>query len=156
MGLTEELAKLLPLFIICSRAKQPLIPQTLVFYGLMCGIAFGVHEGVDYQLNVNISLEYTESFILNIARLTSLPFMHAIWCGIAGYFISFAKLYPKYRRSLFTLALCVPALLHGLYDTFASGNVIFTILAIAIAFVGVILLTTYLKQGVNYQSKLRN
>lgn len=156
VGITEELAKLIPLLIISSRAKQPLIPQTLVFYGLMCGIAFGVHEGVDYQLNINSTLEYTESFILNISRLTSLPFMHAIWCGIAGYFISFAKLYPKYRRSLYALALCVPALLHGLYDSLVSTNVLFTVLGVALAFIGVILLTTYLKQGVNYQSKLRN
>ena len=27
---------------------MPLIPQTLVFYGLMSGIAFGVFEGVQY------------------------------------------------------------------------------------------------------------
>ena len=155
VGITEELAKLIPLLIISSRAKQPLIPQTLVFYGLMCGIAFGVHEGVDYQLRINSNFEYTESFILNISRLTSLPFMHAIWCGIAGYFISFAKLYPKYRASLYTLALCVPALLHGIYDSLAGNNVITTILSISIVFIGVILLTTYLKQGINYQSKLR-
>lgn len=156
VGLTEELAKLIPLLFISSRAKQPLVPQTLVYYGLMSGIAFGVFEGVQYQLGVNSSLEYSESFFHNIARLTSLPFMHAIWCGIAGYFVAFAKLYPKYRISLYTLALFVPALLHGLYDTLVGTNIIFAFVAVAISFVGVILLNTYLKQGVNYQSKLRN
>lgn len=156
VGVTEELAKMLPLLIIASITRKPLLPQTLVFYGLMSGIAFGVFEGVQYQLNVNAELEYTSSFLYNISRLTSLPFMHAIWCGIAGYFVSFAKLYPKYRISLYLLALAVPALLHGMYDSFVSTNDLFVIIALAVAFTGVILLMTYLKQGVNYQSKLRN
>ena len=156
VGLTEEFAKMVPLLIIAAKAKKPLLPQTLVYYGLMSGIAFGVFEGVEYQLKVNSELGYTASFFYNISRLTSLPFMHAIWCGIAGYFLSFAKLYPKYRISLYILALAVPAILHGLYDSFVSANILFVIVALVIAFTGVILLMTYLKQGVNYQSKLRN
>lgn len=156
VGVTEELGKMIPLLIISGTAKKPLVPQTLVYYGLMSGIAFGVFEGVQYQMTVNSELEYTQSFFYNIARLTSLPFMHAIWCGIGGYFVSFARLYPKYRISLYILALAIPAILHGLYDSFASVNIIFVVLALAVAFVGVILLMTYLKQGVNYQSKLRN
>lgn len=154
VGLTEEFGKLIPLLIISARSRKPLLPQTLVFYGLISGIAFGVWEGVDYQLGVNSDLEYSDAFFYNIARLTSLPFMHAIWCGIAGYFIAFAKLYPKYRRSLYFLALAVPATLHGLYDSFA-GQDLLVILGLGVSFVGVILLMTYLKQGVNYQSKLR-
>jgi len=156
VGVTEELAKLIPILIIASRARQPLVPQTLVYYGLMSGIAFGVFEGVQYQMGANAAMEYSDSFFHNIARLTSLPFMHAIWCGIAGYFIAFAKLYPKYRRSLYVLALFIPAILHGLYDTFIGLGIIFGIIAVGITFIGVIMLTTYLKQGINYQSKLRN
>lgn len=153
VGLTEELAKALPLLIIYKRAKEPLLPQTLVYYGLMSGIAFGVFEGVQYQMGVNTELDYTGAFFMNIARLTSLPFLHAIWCGIAGYFIAFANLYPKYRISLYFLAITIPAILHGLYDTLCGSLMI---LAVLITFIGVILLMTYLKQGVNYQSKLRN
>lgn len=155
VGLTEEMVKATPIWIIQSKAKEPLIPQTLVFYGLISGIAFGVYEGVQYQMNVNSEFDYTSSFFLNIARLTSLPFLHAVWCGIAGYFSAFASLYPKYRKSLYFLAIAVPALLHGLYDTF-SDTLIGTVLSVFVAFIGVVLLMTYLKQGVNYQSKLRN
>lgn len=155
VGLTEELGKLLPLIFISKRTKEPLVPQTLVYYGLMSGIAFGVYEGVQYQITLNAQLEYSASFFMNIARLTSLPFLHAIWCGIAGYFISFAHLYPRYRISLYFLALSVPAVLHGLYDTFCSSS-IGMFIAVPIMIGGVILLMTYLKQGVNYQSKLRN
>ena len=155
VGFTEELVKLLPLLIICYRSKEPLIPQTLVYYGLMSGIAFGVFEGVQYQMGVNAELEYSSSFFMNIARLTSLPFLHATWCAIAGYFISFANLYPKYRISLYFLAIAIPAVIHGLYDTFC-GSYLGMLIALPITFIGVIMLMTYLKQGVNYQSKLRN
>ena len=151
IGITEEVVKAIPLWIVSARSKEPIIPQTLVFYGLISGIAFGVFEGVQYQMTVNAELDYTSSFFLNIARLTSLPFLHAIWCGIAAYFSAFAMLYPKYRRSLYFLAIAIPALLHGLYDTLGGS-----IIGVLISFIGVVLLMTYLKKGVNYQSKLRN
>lgn len=155
VGLTEEFTKAIPILIISSKAKEPLIPQTLVFYGLMSGIAFGVFEGVQYQMGVNAEMEYTASFFSNIARLTSLPFLHAIWCGIAGYFISFAKLYPKYRKSLYVLAIGIPALLHGIYDTFCS-SFLSMLIAVPVTFIGVVLLMTYLKKGSNFQTTLRN
>ncbi len=155
VGLMEELVKALPLLIIYKLSKEPLIPQTLVFYGLISGIAFGVYEGVQYQMGVNAELDYGSAFFMNIARLTSLPFLHAVWCGIAGYFISFAKLYPKYRMSLYFLAIAIPAVLHGVYDTFC-GSMLVLLISLPITFIGVVLLMTYLKQGVNYQSKLRN
>lgn len=151
VGLTEELVKLLPLLFILKKAKEPLIPQTLVFYGLMSGIAFGVYEGIGYQTTINAQQEYDVSFFLNIARLTSLPFLHACWCGIAGYFLAFAHLYPKYRRGLYALAWGVPAIIHGLYDSLSN----FWGVSLMMVFVGLMLLMVYLKQGVNYQSKLR-
>lgn len=155
VGLTEEIGKAIPLLIIERRAKEPLLPQTMVYYGLMSGIAFGVFEGVQYQMQVNIKLDYDSAFFMNVARLTSLPFLHAIWCGIAGYFTAFANLYPKYRRSLYFLAIGIPAALHGLYDTFC-GSLLGSLIALPVTFTGVILLMSYLKQGMNYQSKLRN
>ena len=130
---------------------EPLIPQTMVFYGLMSGIAFGVYEGVGYQITVNAEQTYDVSFFLNIARLTSLPFLHACWCGIAGYFLAFAHLYPKYRRGLYTLAISVPAIIHGLYDSLSN----FWGVSLIMVFIGLMLLMVYLKHGVNYQSKLR-
>lgn len=149
VGLFEELVKALPLFILVRWAKRPIIPQTLVFYGLMSGIAFGVFEGVQYQMEINSTLDYSNAFFMNIARLTCLPFLHAVWTGIAGYFMAFARLYPKYRISLYFLSIGIPATLHGLYD--ALG---WSFPGLAITLLSVILLMSYLKQGVNYQSKL--
>ncbi len=151
VGLTEELAKAVPILIILYRAKEPLIPQTVVYYGLISGIAFGVWEGVQYQMTVNAEQEYTVSFYLNILRLTSLPFLHACWCSIAGYFLAFANLYPKYRKGLYVLAIAIPALIHGLYDSIADWPFV----SLFMVFIGLMLLMVYLKQSVNYQSKLR-
>jgi RsiW-degrading membrane proteinase PrsW (M82 family) len=117
----------------------------------MSGIAFGVYEGVQYQMTINAEQSYDVSFFLNIARLTSLPFLHACWCGIAGYFLSFAHLYPKYRKGLYLLALTIPAIIHGFYDSISN----YPIVPLVLVFFGLLLLTIYLKQGVNYQSKLR-
>lgn len=78
-------------------------------------------------------------------------FFYACWCGIAGYFLSFAHLYPKYRRGLYVLAISIPAIVHGLYDSFADLGAI----SLVMVFLGLMLLMMYLKQSVDYQSKLR-
>lgn len=152
VGLSEEFIKMIPLLLLVRNAKEPLLPQTLVFYGLMSGIAFGVFEGVQYQTTVNIHADYTTAFLLNISRLTSLPFLHAVWCGICGYFVAYANLYPRYRKSLYVLSLAIPATLHGLYDTFAGSLYIVSLL---VAFASVILLMTYLRKGTLFQQRLK-
>jgi len=149
VGVLEEAVKAVPLLLILLRAKEPYIPQSMVFYGLMSGIAFGVFEGVQYQMTVNVELDYSSAFFMNVARLTSLPFLHAVWAGMAGYFLSFAHLYPKYRMSLYFLAIGIPAVIHGVYDVLG-----WNIFGLLLMLLSVILLMGYLKQGVNYQSKL--
>lgn len=152
VGLTEEFVKMLPLLYLVHRSREPLLPQTLVYYGLMSGIAFGVFEGVQYQITINVQADYTTAFLLNIARLTSLPFLHALWGGICGYFVGFANLYPRYRKSLYVLALAVPAVLHGLYDSFASAIYIGSL---AIAFISVLALMSYLGKSNHFRDRLR-
>ncbi len=154
VGVTEEFAKALPLLIITARAREPLVPQTMVFYGLMSGIAFGVFEGVEYQMSVNREMSYSESFLANIARLTTLPFAHSLWAGIAGYFISFALLYPAYKWALWILAILVPAVLHGTYDFMCGLPIGGVFVRAAIIFFSALLLITYLKRGSDLQGRL--
>lgn len=54
----------------------------------MSGIGFGVLEGVLYQTTLNTELGYNEAFFMNIARLTSWPFLRAIWADVSAYFLS--------------------------------------------------------------------
>jgi len=150
VGFFEELIKALPIFIIAKYSKEPLIPQTLVFYGLISGTGFGASEGVLYQTGLNSQLDYNSAFFMNIARLTSLPFLHSVWAGISAYYISFGYLYPKYRKSMFLMAISIPAILHGLYDVFG-----WSIIGLSVTVLAVILLTVYLGQGAKLQSKLK-
>lgn len=55
------------------------------------------------------------------------------------------------RYGLYALATCIPAIIHGLYDSVADIWGVHLV----VVFVGLMLLMVYLKQGVNYQSKLR-
>ena len=152
VGVTEEFTKIIPLAILQRRSREPMLPQTMVYYGLMAGIAFGVFEGVQYQTTINVQADYTTAFVLNIARLTSLPFLHAVWCGIAGYYIGMAGLYPRYRKALWFLAIAVPATLHGLYDSFAGVAYIFSLL---VGFCSVLLLMAYMRRSGKLREKLR-
>ncbi|MFN8152801.1 MAG: PrsW family glutamic-type intramembrane protease [Bacteroidia bacterium] len=149
VGVFEEFVKLLPVYLLLRKSKEPLIPQTVVFYGLMSGIGFGVFEGVVYQLTVNNQLDYGTSFFMNIARLTCLPFLHSIWAGISSYFLAFSFLYPKNRHSMWLLGILIPAILHGLYDTLG-----WSILGLLVSYMGVTLLVIYLKNAKDFQSKI--
>jgi RsiW-degrading membrane proteinase PrsW (M82 family) len=153
VGVTEEFVKMTPLLFLLRRTKEPMLPQTLVYYGLMSGIAFGVFEGVQYQTTINVQADYTTAFLLNVARLTSLPFLHALWSGICGYFVGFAHLYPRYRKSMFFLAIAIPATLHGLYDSFAG---VFYLASLAVAAGSVLALMTYLSKSNNFRERLRD
>lgn len=161
IGVIEEFVKVLPVFLILYFSKNVIKPQTAVFYGLMSGIAFGVYEGVNYQLGPNfqmflendISQAYVFSYLSNIARLTSLPFLHAIWCGIASYFVAFAFLYPRFRVALYSLAILVPATIHGLYD-YLCFNVPFALATVPVVIVGVVLLMVYLNIRYDFHSRL--
>jgi RsiW-degrading membrane proteinase PrsW (M82 family) len=162
IGVPEEFTKLLIILIILSRSKEILTPDTVVYYGLMSGIAFGVFEGVQYQTTVNYALlleggtsstVYTQSFLMNIIRLTSLPFLHAVWCGIGSYYAACSWIFPHYRNTLITLAILIPALLHGLYDYLVFNGM--SVLSIAVVFLSVVLLMVYLASHYKLVQKIR-
>ncbi len=151
----EELAKLFMLYFLWARRPQP---QVMMFYGLMAGLGFGIYEGVAYQSsqNLRISLPGRPTaegaalyYMLNILRLTSLPFLHAMWTGIAGYFIGFAALYPARRGGLLLAAVAVPSLLHATYNTFSSS-----ILGLMVALITVLALNLYLVKGRDFEAVL--
>ena len=163
IGCVEEFVKVLPVFLIIYYSKNVIQPQTAVYYGLISGIAFGVFEGVQYQMGPNFQMliengveeGYIYSYLSNIARLTSLPFLHAVWCGIASYFVAFAFLDPRYRRSLYILAILIPATIHGLYD-YLCFNVPISLATIPVVIVGVVLLMVYLSISRNFHIKLND
>jgi len=139
VGINEEICKAAIIFWLVRRPGSILAPQTVVFYGMISGLGFGIYEGVAYQQTLNRAQGVDAAYFLNIARLTSLPFLHAIWTGIAAYFISFSALVPKKKQGLWILAIVMPAALHAIYNTFG-----WNIIGLGSGFFSVVLLMTYL------------
>lgn len=151
-GLPEEICKAAVIFWIVRRPGAVLKPQDVVLYGLLSGFGFGINEGLNYQLGVNrASGDVDVAYVLNFLRLTSLPFLHACWCGIASYFIAYAAIAPMYRHGLWILAILIPAVIHTAYDAFCGVN---CIVAFAFAALGVVLMLAYLEGAKSLRRKL--
>lgn len=134
VGFIEELSKAFVIFLIIKYTKEIISPQTAIFYGLISGLGFGIFEGVYYQIGLNHELELDMAYFMNLIRLTSLPFFHAIWAGISAFFIAMSFITPKMKYSLRIFGILLPALIHGLYNT----------LGWSIAGFGIVLLSTIL------------
>jgi RsiW-degrading membrane proteinase PrsW (M82 family) len=149
VGVNEELCKAAIVFWLVKRPGVHFVPQTAVFYGMISGLGFGIYEGVHYQMHINRDAGVDGAYLLNIARLTSLPFLHAVWTGIAAYFIGFAALHPRKRMGLWILAIGVPAVFHAVYNTFGWG-----LIGLGSSLLSVVLLTTYLANVQQMQRQL--
>jgi RsiW-degrading membrane proteinase PrsW (M82 family) len=57
---------------------------------------------------------------LNFLRITSLPFLHAVWAGVSGYFIGLSKLTTRLSLALLVAAIFAPSLLHATHNTMAA------------------------------------
>jgi RsiW-degrading membrane proteinase PrsW (M82 family) len=136
VGVPEELTKALVLFILCRVVKLPPL-RLFIYYGLLSGLGFGFYEAVKYQEHMNLDAAiaqlgrgsssaekqaFAAYYIGNVLRLTSAPFFHAVWTGIAAFFIWFGMRFPAHRVGFIALAMLVPAVLHGAYDGFLAAK----------------------------------
>jgi RsiW-degrading membrane proteinase PrsW (M82 family) len=139
IGLPEELTKALVLFAMWRWWGVGLL-RTFVFYGLVSGLGFGVYEGIDYQSGPYLAAaqktgDYGGYYLENMLRLTSLPFFHAVWAGTSAYLIWFAARIPPARTGFLVLAICVPAIFHGLYDALVGVSTLLSLLVVALSIV---------------------
>ena len=149
VGIIEETCKALAIFYIISKEKRIISPQTAIFYGLISGLGFGIFEGVAYQTHENYQLGVNGAYFMNLIRLTSLPFFHAIWAGISAFFIAMSYITPKMKYSLRIVGILLPAFIHGLYNTFGWNFVGFGVVLFS-----TILLMVYLTKGKDLHSAL--
>jgi len=171
VALPEELCKLAMPYLLMGRR---LPPQTLMFYGLVSGLGFAMSEALAWQHGRNLQNAYAlaldtvggearaaqdlsgfaSAFGLffgaqNFIRLTSLPFLHATWTGIAAYFLGLSLHHPQHRAVLVTVALGVPVLLHGTYNTLGL-----TAGGLTVALVSVLALNLYLLKSRDFAQAL--
>ena len=151
VAILEELCKAAMVFVVVGTAHETLSLQTVLFYGLMSGLGFGIYEGVSYQMGFNLEVtgDPATYYLLNVMRLTSLPFLHAVWTGMAGYFIGLSVIYPRRKRGLVTAAILIPAFLHASHNTFGG------LIGFAVDFLSVLALMVYLRQSSVFEDALR-
>jgi protease PrsW len=142
VAIIEEFCKQIFVYWIINSNKFVTTTRTAIFYGMIAGIAFGIFEGIEYQIGINKELNIDENYFFNILRLTSLPFFHAIWAGIGAYLISLSFILIKFKYSFRIIALIIPALFHALYNTFGL-----TIIGIGVVIVSFLLLIIYLTKS---------
>ena len=116
VGLIEESVKLFPVFWMASRTKGKSVSITsIVYLGVISGLAFGATEAIMYSFLYAESLQKNEmaaaSYItIQILRFISLPFLHAVWCGISSYFVGLAIISRTGSRILIAVGLTTAAL----------------------------------------------
>jgi RsiW-degrading membrane proteinase PrsW (M82 family) len=139
IGVNEEATKALPvllagLFLLWYR-KVKLGVRMSMFLGTIAGLTFGVAEQAFYTssdiVGINQARSANEAVTGALAfaeRIFVDGFQHAVWAGIAGFFIGMALNYSRRRVQLVILGVAVPATLHALNDFLASSSVWLVIL----------------------------
>ena len=124
VGLPEELAKALAVYLFVFLAKGPPSRRTFLFAGAVSGLAFGAAEAASYTQQYAEVASYLSAHSLTslvIWRLLSDSLLHAALAGICAYFIGLAYQHRGARWLLLTIGVGLAAILHGVYDATASS-----------------------------------
>ena len=139
IGFNEEITKALPVLLagvfLLQFRKVKLSVRMSMFLGTIAGLTFGIAEQAFYTSNdiIGINQAQSNNEAVNAAlafaeRIFVDGFQHAVWAGIAGFFIGLSLNYPRRRIQLIVLGVAVPALLHALNDFLAGSSVWLVIL----------------------------
>ena len=134
IGFNEEITKALPVLlaglILLRFRTHKLSVRMAMFLGTIAGLTFGIAEQAFYTSNdiVGINQAQSNNEAVNAAlafaeRIFVDGFQHAVWAGIAGFFIGLALNYPRRRIPLLLLGVAIPAVLHALNDFLAGDSV---------------------------------
>lgn len=125
VGFAEEVTKALPILVGALLLrwvwKITLDVRVWMFLGTIAGLAFGVRESVFYTASYltqgNHKAGLAVPLILTFAQRVFVDgFQHAVWAGIAAFFIGMGVNYRRRRIPLILFGITLPALLHGLND----------------------------------------
>jgi len=127
VGYNEEITKALPILlaalILLKFRATKLDVRMWMFLGTISGLTFGVLEerlytemAIAQVANAN-AISQADAGVLDFAfRVFVDGFEHAVWTGVAAFFIGIAINYPRRRWQLVVLGVSMVAVLHGLND----------------------------------------
>lgn len=108
IGVIEELAKMLPFFLVIIHFKEFNEPIDGIIYGSFIALGFSTVENIQY-------LQYITS-IEAWARGFAGPVIHIVFASIWGYYIGRAYLCRRSLGRTIFATLAFTAILHGIYD----------------------------------------
>ena len=111
VGVIEELTKAAPVLVLALYFHKVEKPLDGIFFGALSGLGFGIAEGIQYIVATQANV------VMVLIRITTLPFMHALWAGTVGYFIGLAQVNKARGAALMLLGYAVSVVNHGLYDS---------------------------------------
>jgi RsiW-degrading membrane proteinase PrsW (M82 family) len=134
-GLIEELTKAVPVLILAYGMGKVEKPIDGIFYGAMSGLGFGIPEGFKY-------IHEMQGTIADVVlRVTTLPFLHALWAGTVGYFIGLAQINRSRGIALVLMGYAVAVVGHGVYDGLGNN------LSLFVAALSYLLFAAYLERS---------
>ena len=169
VGVPEELSKMVPVLVVAAvvlfgKPKESwlaLKPRDYLFLGAVCGAVFGASEAVNYvithlpsliQQNGGLSIANVQQVVMQFGtwRFLTDPASHAMWAGIAGYFVGLAI--QEYHKGMIKQAaiaigcigVAITSVLHGFNDWVASPAGFFFVL---VNVVSVLLFLGYARVG---------
>ncbi len=125
VGFAEEVTKAIPILVAALLLrwvwKITLDVRVWMFLGTIAGLAFGIRESVYYTSSYltqgNHRAGLAVPLILTFAQRVFVDgFQHAVWTGIAAFFIGMGVNYRRRRIPLILFGITLPAVLHGLND----------------------------------------
>jgi RsiW-degrading membrane proteinase PrsW (M82 family) len=125
VGFAEEVTKAIPILVAALFLrwiwKITLDVRVWMFLGTIAGLAFGVRESVlytsSYLMQGNHRAGMAVPLILTFAQRVFVDgFQHAVWAGIAAFFIGMGVNYRRRRIPLILFGITLPAVMHGLND----------------------------------------
>lgn len=138
VGFPEEIVKVLPVLVLAALHRKQwasLLPKDYLFIGAVSGLAFGASEAVLYttqampadatafaQQGASPAQIAYQAIFEGAWRLLTDPISHAIWAGIAGYFLGLAVRYARGRVVVAVFGLTLVAVLHGINDRLAENG----------------------------------
>jgi len=135
VGFNEEITKALPILVAALLLLRlrgvKLDVRMWMFFGTVAGLTFGVREASEYTtLAIERIAAAAVHHSANAAVLGALSFayrvfvdgfQHAIWAGVAAFFIGIAVNYPRRRVQLIVFGVTIAAVLHALNDWYLSN-----------------------------------
>jgi RsiW-degrading membrane proteinase PrsW (M82 family) len=132
VGYNEEITKALPILlaalVLLKFRATKLDVRMWMFLGTISGLTFGILEerlytemAIAQVASANV-VSQADAGVLDFAfRVFVDGFEHAVWAGVAAFFIGIAINYPRRRWQLILLGVSMVAVLHGLNDWSVSA-----------------------------------